>query len=387
MEAPAQGQVIDGFLDAAQQARMDRITDAPEPGVAQPREQLVWQFAQQARASGAMGSVLYPHLLMNAIDDLEAGGPSWRLVRDHVRPGRGNAIALRLMAAVHRRVLTGHAPQLAPFFPSVNGTGDPTAAWPEFHAVLVAQEKDLAPLISLGCQTNESGRSSSLILGLLDVAARFGLPIDLIEIGCAAGLNLALDRFHYSGGGQAWGDSSSPVDLDGFWTDVPSLPDTTLTILSRTGVDRAPIDPSTEEGRLALMSSVWADQTERFEILSGALRLREHVEVTTVAADGVDWIEANLRPRPGRATVLMQSIVLEYLDPAQQQRLHAAVAAAGQQASEEAPLAWVALEPISLVRRHGLTVTTWPDGTAQQLVTSGSLGRDVRRSTSTSTAT
>lgn len=378
METPSSGT----YLDTADMERMERITASPEPGVGRPKDQLVWQFAQQARASGTMGSTLYPRLLMRAIEDLESEGPTWRLVRDHVRPGRGNAIALRLMAALHRRVLTGAAPELAAYFPSVGGIGDPADAWPAFHAVLVEQEAEVAPLIDLGCQTNESGRASSLILGLLAVSSRFELPIDLIELGCAAGLNLALDHFHYSGGGQTWGDSSSPVSLDGFWSDVPPLPETTLRIETRTGVDRAPIDHRTDEGRLSLMSSVWADQEERFRILSGALELRDRIDATIHAADGVDWVEQNLRTTAGRTTVLMQSVVMEYLDEAQQDRLHSAVAAVGAAADENGPLAWVALEPVSLTRRHGLKVTMWPDGTTQTPVTSGSLGRDVRRATS-----
>ncbi len=359
--------------------RLERIVALPEPGVERPLEQLVWQFAQQARASLLTGSPLYAVLLLHAIDDLEAEGVTWCLVRDFVAPGRGNAIALRVMAAVHRRVLTGDAPTLERFFASTGGSDSPHESWPEFLAFMEANEEVLVPFVALGCQTNEPGRASALMLGLLHVAQRFPLPVDLIEIGCAAGLNLRLDHFRYGGDGQAWGDPASPVDLTGFWVDVGEVPDVAVEIVSRLGVDPYPIDPTTEEGRLAVTSSIWGDQAKRFELLAGAIDIARRVPATLIESDGVDWVEQNLRPTPGRTTVLMQSVMREYLSEEAKQRLEDAVAAAGAQATEDAPLAWVELEPVTLIRRHGLRITTWPGGERTEPVTMSSLGPDVRR--------
>lgn len=359
--------------------RIDAVTAQPEPGVDRPRDQLIWQFATQARACRKMGSELYTNLLTRAITDLEQGGPAWRLVSPHVAPGRGNAIALRLMAAVHRLVLTGEAPQLEPFYAASGGDADPTTAWSIFHALLEEREEALVPLVALGCQTNESGRASSLAIGFLDVAARTGLPLALTEIGTAAGLNLRWDHFHYTGGGQRWGDPDSPVDLTGFWVDVPPVGEVQTTVISRRGVDRSPIDPTTTEGYLALASSVWGDQAARFERLRGAIELARAEPAELVTADAVEWVEDNLTPVEGQTTVLAQSVLREYLDDASRRRLDAAVAAAGAQATVAAPLAWVQLEPISLQRRHGLSVTLWPGGETRDLTTAGSLGMDVRR--------
>lgn len=378
-DGPETGRASPRALDARLTARLEDLVARPEPGVDRPREQLVWQFAQQARASLIMGSPLYANLLLGAIEDLETDGVTWRLVRDHVAPGRGHAIALRLMAAVHRLVLTGRAPSLERFFASTGGNDDVSLAWPVVLDVMTSQEATLLPLVALSCQTNEPGRSAALAIGLLDVAARFPGPIDLIEIGCAAGLNLRWDQFLFGGGGAQWGDRSSPVDLRGFWVDVAPVPDVPVHIVRRIGVDPTPIDPTTEEGRLAVTSSVWGDQTQRFRLLAGAIELAARIPITMIAADGVDWVEQNLRVTPGRTTVLMQSVVREYLDEEQTRRLEAAVAAAGAGASAGAPLAWVELEPITLTRRHGLRVTAWPSGERRELATAGSLGMDVRR--------
>ena len=359
--------------------RLDAVTAQPEPGVERPREQLIWQFAIQARACRTMGSELYTNLLTRALADLEDQGPTWRLVRPHVAPGRGHAIALRLLAAVHRLVLTSEAPHLEPFYASAGGQADPTAAWPAVRALLEDREHDLAPLVALACQTNDPGRASLLAIGFLDVAARTGQPIALTEIGTAAGLNLRWDRFHYAGGGQRWGDPDRPGDLTGFWVDVPAIGDVQATVISRRGVDRSPIDATTEEGELALTSSVWGDQAARFERLRGAIDLARTEPAELVTADAVGWVENNLAPIDGQTTVLAQSVLREYLDADSRRRLDAAVAAAGARATVTAPLAWVQLEPIDQQRRHGLRVTLWPGGETRALTTAGSFGTDVRR--------
>jgi hypothetical protein len=350
-----------------------------EPGVEHPKEQLCWQFAQQARACDAFGSALYTELLAEAIGDLHAEGVTWRLTRDHIAPGRGRAIALRVMAAVHRLVLSGEAPSLTPWFAATGGSADPTTCWPTFQEVLEGRESDLIELVKLGCQTNETGRAASLILGYLHVANRTRLPMTVIEIGSAAGLNLRWDHFHVSGGGSAFGDPASPVDLTGFWVDPGEVPDVDVEVVARTAVDREPLDPTTDEGRLALASSVWGDQAGRLARLDGAIELARRIQVTTVQADAVEWVESNLATTPGTVTVLVQSVLREYLGHEANARLDAAVAAVGAGATTDAPLGWIQLEPTSVKRRHGLTVATWPGGAPTLFTTASSLGPDVRR--------
>ena len=358
--------------------RIDALAARPEPGVDRPREQLIWQFATQARICRSLGSELYASLLARAIEDLEDGGPAWRLTSPHVAPDRGNAIALRLLAAVHRLVLTGEAPQLEPFYATSGGAADATAAWPIFHALLEDRAEDLVPLVALPCQTNEPGRAASLAIGYLDVAARTGLPIALTEIGTSAGLNLRWDRFHYGGGGQRWGDPASPVDLTGYWVDVPGVRDVRATVISRRGVDRSPIDPTTTEGELALSSSVWGDQAVRFERLRGAIEVARAEPAELITADAVEWVEDNLEPVAGQTTLLAQSVLREYLDDHGRRRLDAAVAAAGSRATETAPLAWVQLEPTSRLRRLDCSITLWPGGQTRALTTADPHGMDVR---------
>jgi len=110
------------------------------------------------------------------------------------------------MAAVHRLVLDGRAPQLVPYYPSVGGRADPAAAWPALVALLEERAEDLRELVSRALQTNEVGRSQALLCGFLVVSARTGLPLRLLEVGASAGLNLRWDHFHYEARGRRRGE-------------------------------------------------------------------------------------------------------------------------------------------------------------------------------------
>jgi hypothetical protein len=350
----------------------------PDPGIERPGEHLEWQLRVQAAACGTMGSPLYAALLTAAADDAVAGGPVRRVLEPHVAPGRGAALALRFMAAVHRLVLTGGVPELAERYPSAGGTVADDV--PErFLAAVEAHAAALADLVALPCQTNEVGRAAALVGGYLDVAAGTGLPLRVLEVGASAGLNLRWDRFRYGGGGRTWGPEGSPVDLTGHWVAPPPVTDTPVAVVERRGCDRVPVDPASGEGRLALTSAVWADQVDRLTRLRGALALAAEVPATVDHAEADAWTVEQLRePAAGRATVVAHSVVEEYLSAGVRQRFREALSEAGARATAAAPLAWLRLEPISALRSHGLLLTTWPGGDERVLARCGAHGTDVR---------
>jgi hypothetical protein len=350
----------------------------PAPPVDRPRQRTAWQLRIQSRSCAAMGSPLYGSLLDRAADDCEAGGATWRVLEPHAGPGRADALALRLMAAVHRLVLQRRAPALATCYPSVGGTSGPQAAWPLFRATLEEQRDAVVELVGQPCQTNEVGRSAGLVVGLLDVALATRLPLRLLEVGASAGLNLRCDHFRIGGGGVALGDPDSPVDLASHWTVPPPHVPERLRVVERHGCDRAPLDPTTPEGRLRLTSSVWADQRARHKLLRGALQLAARVAAPVDVASLDDWTAARLADRPAdAATVVFHSVVLEYLDDDTRQRFVATLRRAGERTTAQRPVAWVRLEPISALRHHGIQVTTWPGGRTRTLARCGAHGTDV----------
>lgn len=347
------------------------------------RSHVAVQLSEQARVCSDMGSPLYGHLLAHAAENCRDGGPVWSVLRHHVLPGRGDAVALRFMAAMHRLVLTGKAPELAAHYPSVGGGpafADPPGIqiWNAFLATVEDHEAALVDLVALPCQTNEVGRCAALAWGFLALAATTKRPLRCLEVGASAGLNLRWDRYRYGGAGTRWGPAHSPVDLSELWTDPPAaLPD--VSVVERRGCDVAPIDPISAEGQLALSASVWADMRQRFARLEGAIEVSRHVPAT-VDQQGLDsWVAEQLADsRLGVTTVVYHSVVAEYVPTTVWRRFRDALDAAGERASEEAPLAWLRLEPISAVRRHGLALTRWPGGRGRVLATSKSHGQDVK---------
>jgi hypothetical protein len=338
------------------------------------------QLREQADACEAMGSPFYARLLRSSASDVEEGGPCWDILRHDVRPGRGDAVALRFLAAVHRLVLTGRAPDLARHYPSAGGIPDPRHVFGAFIEVVVGYTDELVGLTARPCQTNEVGRAAALVFAFLEVAARTERPLRLLELGASAGLNLRFDRFLYGGGGATWGDPGSPVDLRGLWLEPPPALGAHVTVMERRGCDRRPLDTSRSDDRLTLLSSVWGDQTERFARLAGALRVAEAVPATIEDAEAAVWVGGELAgAAPGVATIVFQSVVEEYLGREEREALGQTLAAAGERASEAAPLARVRLEPLSDVREHGVWLTLWPGGEERLLARAGAHGGGVKR--------
>ena len=345
-------------------------------------DRLAAMLRDQEASCAEMGSPLYAGLLARAAQDVESSGPVLDVLAPHLAPGRGGALALRFMAAVHRLVLTGQAEALARFYPSAGGTVDQEGAWAELLRLLAAEGPRVGALVTRPCQTNEVGRAAALMFGFLEVAARTRLPFRLLEVGASAGLNLRWDRFRYGGGGASWGPPGSPVDLDGLWADAPEHADATIEVVERRGCDKHPLDPASPDDQLALRASVWADQTARFARLTGALALAASVPATVDAASVDQWVPERLREaRPGTVAVVYHSVVDEYLTEEARRTFHGALAEAGARATAQAPLAWVRVEPADRVRQHAVTVTLWPEGATRQVALSGAHGTNVRRVT------
>lgn len=347
-----------------------------------PPERLAAMLRDQEASCAEMGSPLYAGLLARAAQDVESGGPVLDVLTPHLAPGRGGALALRFLAAVHRLVLTGQAEALARFYPSAGGTVDVDAAWSALRALLVADGARVGALVARPCQTNEVGRAAALMFGFLEVAARTRLPFRVFEVGASAGLNLRWDLFRYGGGGASWGPPDSPVDLEGLWADAPEHVDAVVEVVERRGCDPRPLDAASDEDQLALRASVWADQTARFARLTGALALAASVPATVDAASVDAWVPERLREaRPGTVAVVYHSVVDEYLTDETRRAFHETLADAGARATAQAPLAWVRVEPADRVRQHAVTVTLWPGGATRQIALSGAHGTSVRRVT------
>lgn len=343
-------------------------------GTPEAREQAASHLTRQAQLTA---SPLYAGILRAAAEDAAAGGPCFDVLQGHERDPFSTALGLKLLGGVHRIVLEGKAPELAAYYPSAGGDpghGDP---FPAFLTTVMAHMAVLRASLDLGVQTNEVGRAAALLPGFLAVADRWGWPLRIRELGSSAGLNLRWDHFRYERNGRGWGDPSSPVRFgdDVYETDAPF--DISATVVDRRGCDRAPVDATTDEGRMRLMSYVWPDQPERFHLLEHAIDIARRVPAEVDEADAVEWASAQLEhAEPGTSTVIFHSIFIQYLKPADRAALEGLIVAAGRRATEDAPLAYLHMEPGAALAQ--VLLTQWPGGDQQLVAEAGYHGRPVR---------
>jgi hypothetical protein len=269
-----------------------------------------------------------------------------------------DALPLRLAGGVHDAWRTGDAPELAGIFDASGSPADNAGAMRTFVA---RADTQLRPWLDGPPQTNEPGRSAQLMTGLIEIAARHGSKLEILEIGSSAGLNLLIDRYRIELPGISTGPADSPVILTPEWRGSPP-PQVAPDIVSIRGVDIAPVDATTGAGARRLLAYVWADHALRFERLAHALDLLRAHPPRLDAGDAADWIEARLgEPQAAGVTrVLMHSIVWQYIAPEGQARITAAMEAAGARATTERPLAWVRVEADRTVNQHDITVRSWP---------------------------
>jgi hypothetical protein len=330
----------------------------------------------QAEWCDRLGSPLYGELLRRAGDDAEEGGIVAEVLAGHEDDPLESMLQLRFMGAVHRLALAGRAPELAAVYPSCGGNGSVRAAWPAFRATVTGNLEELDGLVRRPVQTNEVGRSRALVLGFLLLASETGLPLRLMELGSSAGLNLRWDAFRYSSGGFEFGDAGSPVQfLDYADGPLPSLPGR-VGIVERSGCDEAPVALD-DDGRLTLRSYLWADQLDRLRALDGALEVAAGIPVSLERSGAADWISQRLAaPAEGVCTVVFHSIVMQYVDAAERDRIGELIAAAGARATDRAPIARLSLEPGGELAELRLAV--WPGGEERVLAHAGYHGEPVR---------
>jgi len=330
------------------------------------------QLRWQAEACRMIGSPLYAGLLERAAEDVESQGPTWEVLHGHEDDPRFSVLGLRLLGAVNRLVLTEREPELAAAYDA----GDVPRAWQLLRDTLGRNAAELRDSLDRPVQTNEVGRCAALLFGFLAVSAETRLPLRLLEVGASAGLNLRWDRYAYEADGFSWGPDDSPLrlrfELEGQPAELPRG----VEIASRRGCDAAPIDPTTPEGHLALLTFIWPDQSERIAHMRAALELAATKDVTIDHEPAASWAQRMLAESvPGQATVIYHSIVSQYLSDEERAALFDGIAAAGARATAEAPLAWLRMEPAD--DRANLDLTLWPGGEERRLARVGYHGTPV----------
>jgi hypothetical protein len=265
-------------------------------------------------------------------------------------------------------VLTGRDPALAALYPAQNAAWRMEDVWPAVRALFAREETWVRRFIASAPQTNETRRSITLLAGFLAAARDWRGPVDMLEIGASAGLNLHWDKFAYRPRGWSWGPES-PVVIDTDWNGPAPPVDVRISVRSRAGCDLNPLDINDEVQRLQLKSYIWPDQPDRLARFEGAVQLARANNVKVERADAAEWIAQKLAGRPGdAATIVYHSVFLQYPPREARAAIARVIEEAGARATEKAPLAWVRLEPEGLFggeinsARMVFDLVTWPGG-------------------------
>jgi hypothetical protein len=341
-------------------------------------DRILAHFREQSDFCAALGSPFTAQLCTRMGDDLAAGGPVADLVGGWPTHPRKDALSLRLTGALHHATLAGADPELAATYPAARRDWSMDEVWPRARAFLARERAAVSMFLRSPPQTNETRRSIALLAGFLAFAREHPMPIDTLEIGASAGLNLLWDRFAYRTSSWSWG-RESPVVVDTEWKGAAPPIDAPLSVRHRAACDLQPLDVGDPGARLRLRSYIWADQRERLARFDGSVALAVDAGVRVEQADAAEWLAARLPRRASdAATVVYHSIFLQYPPRATREAITAAIEAAGAAATRAAPLAWLRLEPEAVLggpldsTRMLLDLTVWPGGERRVLaVTDG----------------
>ncbi len=278
-----------------------------------------------------------------------------------------DALPLRFMGGLHALVLANADPELAAIFRGE--MVEESAVIATLGRVLLRHDDALMPWLDGPPQTNEPGRSGALMLGLLEVARRFGPKIEVLEIGSSGGLNLLINRYRFNLGGTMVGPADAPVTIVPEWRgEAPAA--VPIDIVSTRGCDVAPLDVTDPAVEARLAAYVWAETPARRVRLGKAIEMVRERGVHLEKADAADWVEARLaEPQAAGVTrVLMHSVVWQYLPDPVAERIREAMKAAGARATAERPLAWVSMEPDRALALQIVSVRAWPDDSARAVI-------------------
>jgi hypothetical protein len=335
------------------------VTDSPT---------LIDAIERQSESCAHIGSPLYAALLAGLAADYLSAGLTAELLEGVSEQPVHDAVPLRYLATAHLLALRGAAPELASLYPSCGGSwhgGDITDV---FLSTVATHRGEFVRGLLRPVQTNEVGRAAVLAAGFSTIVDRTGLPLRTLELGGSAGLLSHWDRYGYSTGESTTGDDSSELQFGPEWFDSPTPHlHQNARVLERASVDQAPIDVTTDDGRLTMLSFVWPDQDERFTRLDRAIHIARANPLQVEQADAGVWLADRLSAQTTSteqiATVVFHSIVWQYLSASTRDRVRSALVAAGAAATPEQPLFWLRMEPAT--REHAdLRLTSWPSGDA-----------------------
>lgn len=323
-------------------------------------------------------SPVYERLARSIAGDRELLDLAHRSAAPNSRRGR---VPVLFFASTHDIVLSEPGSELAAIYRGERDL-DPV---PPFRRMLDTHNEQIVDRMrNRSVQTNEVGRSATLLPAVAAFVGTDPRPLALVEIGPSAGLNLFFDRYSIEYARDrvpiaTAGPSASTVRLHADLRGPidPPIPHSAPRIVLRTGIDAAPIDVTDSEQCRWLRACLWPGVAERSERLTAALDLVGRTPPTLERGDAVTGLAPILAALPAEVLpVITSTWALAYIPTDGRQRLLDQIDAIG--ASRDLALVtleeprftpWVPAVPADLPTSGegdgtptGLGVRAWRDG-------------------------
>ena len=258
-----------------------------------------------------------------------------------------------LFAAVHDLLLQGAPGEIADWYPTIRPeptpSGDP---FPAFRTFVMEHRTDIVQILQARrIQTNEPNRSWLWRLGIPAVTGDLEHPpIALLELGAAAGLNLAVDRYRYVLNGvslpdqRSTGPMLSTVDDSGAGR-VP-LDGPLPRIVARLGLDLDPASLHNDDDVRWIKACIWPEELDRHRRFDVAVEMVRRDPPSVRRDDLVDGLSDAVDELPdGAHLVVVNSWTLTYVDPARRRALETVLELIGRHRD----LSWLSAEANGVV--------------------------------------
>ncbi len=320
-----------------------------------------WDFF--AKDAARTGSAMYARLAEGVGSDTELRG-----LAALAKPGQPHANLL--FAAVHFLLLRGAQHPLRAYYPNLNDghikAGDP---FPAFRDFVLTHRAQLEPLIAARVtNTNEVGRSALLHPAFRALASEAGAPLNLIEIGPSAGLNLIWDRYgvNYNKGGNVVAsispDAPLVIECELRGEIIPPTGPTPH-VGKRMGLELNPVDLSNADDRDWLRALMWPDQITRLKRLDKAVALFREGKPEIREGDALALLSDALRAMPESETVCVYHTIAVYqFSRAMKETLHDILTVAGLRR----PVWRLSFEAESFEGRCPIALIRYHDGTRDE---------------------
>jgi hypothetical protein len=280
-----------------------------------------------------MRAPLYEEFCRHAVSDAE--------LLSLAAGGMDAALPTHLFSAVHYLLLRDPGDPLARYFATIDDDPLPPAgAYAELARFCRAHRDELRELLATRTvQTTYVERCRALLAPMCVVAREAGEPLNLVEIGCSAGVLLAFDKFAYRLHDPGLvGAADAPLVLEGELHGGPEL--FIPRIGTRAGIDLHTIDVRREDERRWLLALCFPELRDEQQRLATALEVVAQTDMRVLEGDALVHIVQAMADTPDPLCVF-HSACLFYWPADARARLDALL----REASRDRPIWRIAIEP------------------------------------------